>query len=1264
MMATRGKRALALFVTCIMVLGMLPAAALAADGEAHVHGQAGWVGETYYTGVCEYTEGETVKSETPDLCDGAINAHAHTDACTAEEEEAAVCTGELNAHEHTDACYSVTQTEGAWTCETGEPPVEEPEEEEPVAEETTEEQMVTMGAEPMTYTISGAEAYVLLDERGAIPAFSFEGTPGTTINPADLPAGPVLYQYNGNDWYYIYTGKVMGTGWLVGYTATGFTLGKDNTITANMELDWGLGTSYDTTTDMSSLRFFYEYAFAFPDLGSEGVTVMYSIDGGPLTKIQTEPLIFSQDEVKEIGTIAFFVKAEQGYYPVDSFSQTTGDQKGILSRLDDPQSTLGSAFDGIKADALAEGFTHEFHYSEFKDGEFSDQGVRGYKLKGEADTNEYTITYHANAPMGVQASGKTDAQSGTWNTRFDIAENGFTVSGYEFQGWNTAADGSGESYAPGYGYTIMGKDLDLYAQWKARAAKFFIRTDGTIPMEDGKVGYNASKYLPANSTDSSSAAYQKLLWGQVYGKKVWTDYQGVIVDGKINGVKLSEAFASVSAEIAAAPTDEQLKAMGKLGYDPETQAVAWYVIKSANADSYLHVDGVIYDKGADCVLQYFPNAGDDEVTGLPGSKLYVEGVEAPVSYGSMTREGYDFLGWSENADATEPTYTKGGDLQTISMNGDQYLYAVWQKTPAPVKYTVTVNFLVEGTGDKLMSYVSDSMTSGTAYDVKQEIEKRVTITVGSDTYHYYRTSGEAAGNIQDSNVVVNAYYQADQRYTAEYYLETGHGTGSFELDQTLSKWGMLFWNSKPVTSQDHILTLEGYTYDESNPGNVKQVAYGDEARTLKLYYKMNAPVDPGHYTVIYTDGTGLEGAEHNKSFTKAVGETYAPFTDNNTTGFAKDGHDFASWQLREGSVVHGESDKLYGDKGSTIYYDAQWTAGQYPITVTKTASGQSLPANFSMAVTDKDGQAVETLTLDQATLANGTYTWTTKDLTFDQTYTFTEQNYAVSGYNLAASIQVLTGTDANGNVYQTTNGVAASMTLNHMAQTTGTAVALTNSYSQTQTGGDPGPGPDYSYYRVTVRYLDRADGKELAEVYRTDRIREGRTYDVTGNIPSALTADGVEYSHSSTEGAAAGTIRGNVTVTAWYTAEPDEGGTTDIPDGDVPQGDKPVTPPAGQPDGTVPDGGDEIDIEDGDVPQGGLPTGVDETTGGGAADQTDGGDGTVILDGDTPMGNLPQTGTLAQQADPTRTLGMLALALSLAAAGLAVTIGRKKEDEA
>ena len=55
--------------------------------------------------------------------------------------------------------------------------------------------------------------------------------------------------------------------------------------------------------------------------------------------------------------------------------------------------------------------------------------------------------------------------------------------------------------------------------------------------------------------------------------------------------------------------------------------------------------------------------------------------------------------------------------------------------------------------------------------------------------------------------------------------------------------------------------------------------------------------------------------------------------------------------------------------------------------------------------------------------------------------------------------------------------------------------------------------------------------------------------------------------------------------------------------------------------------------------------------------------GVEIVPDDVPLGELPNTGLAVQPVDPVTTLGLLALTLSLAAAGIGV-IGRKKEEDA
>lgn len=76
--------------------------------------------------------------------------------------------------------------------------------------------------------------------------------------------------------------------------------------------------------------------------------------------------------------------------------------------------------------------------------------------------SSYTITYNSNG-----GSGSTNSTVGCPN--LTVAANGFTNSGYSFNGWNTASNGSGTPYAAGATYSTS-SDVTLYAQWSAAAA--------------------------------------------------------------------------------------------------------------------------------------------------------------------------------------------------------------------------------------------------------------------------------------------------------------------------------------------------------------------------------------------------------------------------------------------------------------------------------------------------------------------------------------------------------------------------------------------------------------------------------------------------------------------------------------------------------------------------------------------------------------------------------------------------------------------------
>lgn len=96
---------------------------------------------------------------------------------------------------------------------------------------------------------------------------------------------------------------------------------------------------------------------------------------------------------------------------------------------------------------------------------WDESGYRRYEA-----TENYTgldtlcpVTYDGNGSDGGSAPTEYAYQSGSVPT---VAANTFTLTDNVFVEWNTAADGSGDSYEPGDTITVA-DDVTLYAIWEA-----------------------------------------------------------------------------------------------------------------------------------------------------------------------------------------------------------------------------------------------------------------------------------------------------------------------------------------------------------------------------------------------------------------------------------------------------------------------------------------------------------------------------------------------------------------------------------------------------------------------------------------------------------------------------------------------------------------------------------------------------------------------------------------------------------------------------
>ena len=111
-----------------------------------------------------------------------------------------------------------------------------------------------------------------------------------------------------------------------------------------------------------------------------------------------------------------------------------------------------------------------------------------YGVWGGEEPAELTVTFEANGSAEYPVEGTMAPQTVFEKTDTALNENKFTFKGFNFNGWNTAADGTGESYADGATVNLT-ENTTLYAQWEDNDSltKVINKKDATC-TEDGYTG--------------------------------------------------------------------------------------------------------------------------------------------------------------------------------------------------------------------------------------------------------------------------------------------------------------------------------------------------------------------------------------------------------------------------------------------------------------------------------------------------------------------------------------------------------------------------------------------------------------------------------------------------------------------------------------------------------------------------------------------------------------------------------------------------------
>ena len=443
--------------------------------------------------------------------------------------------------------------------------------------------------------------------------------------------------------------------------------------------------------------------------------------------------------------------------------------------------------------------------------------------------NSYEVEFDGNGSTSGSMSNETGFVYGTGKA---LTANGFTRTGYEFAGWNTAANGSGSSYAGGTTLTtptptpLHNGTLTLYAQWTP--------TTYTISYTlNGGTASNRTEYNIETATFTLS-----------------------------NPTKTGYTFAGWTGSNGESPQTTVTISVGSTGNKSYT--ANW------TADTY--------------TIEFDANGG----SGTTASVTATFGSTRSLTANGFTRTGYTFAGWATSA--VGPVVHANNATLTVEQVNTYYgnvgkgetktLYAIWTAKQA------TLSFNMHGgsptpTASGKATY-DDEMPTLTSFSVPTKTGYSFTgfFDAESGGNQYYDATGASAcdwNKDTTETVVLHAQWSANG-YTVTLNKQSGTGgdnsvTATYDADM-------------PAIA---VPTRTGYTFngyfDNTSGGTKYYNANGtsakawDKATNSNLYAQWTART----YTVYESHtNAGTVEVDSTGSFGSALSISWEP---ENATGY-------------------------------------------------------------------------------------------------------------------------------------------------------------------------------------------------------------------------------------------------------------------------------------------------------------------------------------------------------------------------------------------
>lgn len=452
--------------------------------------------------------------------------------------------------------------------------------------------------------------------------------------------------------------------------------------------------------------------------------------------------------------------SETAYYYVEVLPGESGTTTyhGTTYKLDHSDTSPGTGYTVTQNDKYElTGFTYK---------EGTKNGGKYDNAKFYYTRNSYNVVYVSNSQTVNTASYKYEA---------DISNAGGYVpttapvgkEDYVFAGWY--ADPTGQTKYDFTGKKMPAQNITVYAKWVpptytvtlydhdgnqvyaltiAKGAKLDESQVPTITLDEGEtfLGWKLQDGTPFNLDTEINRNYE--LYAHVGSTKGYrVQYEGgkdTTGTAPLDDTNYAEgSYADVKLPGDLAKADKVFLGWETEATDPATiyqpgDKLPIQADMDVNGDGVITLYAVWGDKPVQTKLTYNANFGETpptvEIT-LDNNATVT--IKSYGDTGLSPRSGYEFLGWSENRDATEAAYKAGDQIIVDETTAKNILYAIWKQSTVKltVTKTVTGNF-----GDKSKAFEFSMKVDG-GNDVELTA-KGTALTKGKSDYTFSLKHGE------------------------------------------------------------------------------------------------------------------------------------------------------------------------------------------------------------------------------------------------------------------------------------------------------------------------------------------------------------------------------------------------------------------------------------------------------------------------------------------------------------------------------------------